>query len=282
MNANDAFPIFPDRTVGPADYRKLELDRNEMWVTNVFYTIQGEGPFAGHPAVFVRFAGCNRGGKGTGMGAGCLFCDTDFRFDNGRRMNIFLLLAEADRLYSETAISRHYEFVDESGSLQTEEPAKLMVITGGEPMLQPNIDLFIDTALEQGWDVQMESNGDLMRAALMSNTHWTYVVSPKINPDGRYPDIRPDVLDRMDYMKVLVSADQSDPYHLLPDYVNKIARDQLYISPITVYRRPPPGVAKLDDVDMPATQRNMAYASDLALRMGCRLNLQTHVFLGIE
>lgn len=61
-------PIFPDINVGPAAYSHLAED-GKLLVSNIFYTFQGEGPYAGQPAVFIRLAGCNLGDK-----ISCNFC----------------------------------------------------------------------------------------------------------------------------------------------------------------------------------------------------------------
>ncbi|HEY6020017.1 MAG TPA: 7-carboxy-7-deazaguanine synthase QueE, partial [Candidatus Paceibacterota bacterium] len=47
----------------------IRHDKESFLVKDIFYTIQGEGPYAGRPAVFVRLGGCN---------LRCAFCDTDF------------------------------------------------------------------------------------------------------------------------------------------------------------------------------------------------------------
>ena len=54
-------------------------------VKEIFYTLQGEGANAGHPAVFCRFAGCNlwSGREEDRASAICKFCDTDFVGTNG-------------------------------------------------------------------------------------------------------------------------------------------------------------------------------------------------------
>jgi len=49
--------------------KPIESDGLYLEVQDIFSTIQGEGPFAGKPAVFLRLAGCN---------LRCFFCDTDF------------------------------------------------------------------------------------------------------------------------------------------------------------------------------------------------------------
>ena len=57
--------------------RKQVLDDGQqLWVQEVFYTLQGEGPWTGHPSIFVRLAGCN---------LKCFWCDTDFESSNGSR-----------------------------------------------------------------------------------------------------------------------------------------------------------------------------------------------------
>ncbi|MFW8587831.1 hypothetical protein ACOJBM_31955 [Rhizobium beringeri] len=45
---------------GKNKLRRQELtDGRELWIQEVFYTLQGEGPFSGQPSVFVRTCGCN-------------------------------------------------------------------------------------------------------------------------------------------------------------------------------------------------------------------------------
>lgn len=58
-----------DRIIRAKDYEQMGKN---ILVTSMFYTIQGEGPFAGHPAVFLRLAGCNFGNKSTT--GSCLWC----------------------------------------------------------------------------------------------------------------------------------------------------------------------------------------------------------------
>ena len=68
-------PINVDRNVSVRDYDDYDA-AGLLRMTSLFYTFQGEGPFAGFPAVFVRLAGCNIGAK-----QDCKWCDTAFDFD---------------------------------------------------------------------------------------------------------------------------------------------------------------------------------------------------------
>jgi 7-carboxy-7-deazaguanine synthase (Cx14CxxC type) len=115
-------------------------------VKELFLTLQGEGLQAGRRAVFLRLSGCNlwSGREQDRARAQCTFCDTDFvgtDGDNGGRYEADALAARARALWG-------------SG----ERP--LVVITGGEPMLQ--LDEPLVAALKaQGFEVAMETNGTL-------------------------------------------------------------------------------------------------------------------------
>ncbi len=98
-------------------------------VHSVFYTIQGEGPFAGRPAVFIRLSGCN---------LRCPLCDTDY---TGQRRPMW-----------------PNELVERVKA--TNRAATLVVITGGEPFRQ-NMIPFVLRLLDSGYTVQIETNGTL-------------------------------------------------------------------------------------------------------------------------
>lgn len=116
-------------------------------VKEIFYTLQGEGANAGRAAVFCRFAGCNlwTGRERDRVSAVCTFCDTDFvgtAADGGR-------FASADALAD--AVDSAWSPADESGE-------KLVVCTGGEPLLQ--LDAATVSALhDRGFRVAVETNG---------------------------------------------------------------------------------------------------------------------------
>ena len=121
-------------------------------VKEAFLTLQGEGMQAGSRAVFLRFAGCNlwSGREADRAEAVCNFCDTDFVGTDGVGGGKF---AEAEVLAAHVA------------RLWGEGPERrLVVITGGEPMLQ--LDLALVEALHaEGFRIAVESNGTLPAVA---------------------------------------------------------------------------------------------------------------------
>jgi len=131
-------------------------------VKEAFLTLQGEGVQAGSRAVFLRFAGCNlwSGREQDRATAQCNFCDTDFVGTDGPGGGKF---AEAENL------AAHVENLWGEGAEE-----RLVVVTGGEPMLQLD-DVLIDALHARGFRVAVESNGTLPATA---GIDWL-CVSPK-------------------------------------------------------------------------------------------------------
>src|SRR5699024_4618708 len=142
-------------------------DRGLLDVHHLFSTIQGEGPFAVVPAIFVRLFGCN---------LQCPLGDTDYTSDKMQVMPSFIL-----------------ESVKEMSS-----PSKLVVFSGGEPMRQ-NIAPAINLLLENGYRVQIETNGTLFVPDIPYD-QVTVVCSPKA---GR---INADLLPHIDALKYVLHA----------------------------------------------------------------------------
>lgn len=99
----------------------------QLEVNSIFHTIQGEGPFCGTPAVFIRLAGCN---------LQCPKCDTE---------------------YTNRTVKSLISIVSEVAS---HTKSGLVVITGGEPFRQ-KIGPLIRILLNSGYYVQIETNGTL-------------------------------------------------------------------------------------------------------------------------
>ena len=131
------------------------INTQEIWpivhgealdVHSIFPTIQGEGPFAGHPAIFIRLAGCN---------LKCPQCDTEYT-DGAEKM-------EPEAILDAILDMAHEE--------------RLVVITGGEPFRQ-DIAALCHTLLDARFQVQIETNGTLYRRDLPYD-RLTIVCSPK-------------------------------------------------------------------------------------------------------
>jgi 7-carboxy-7-deazaguanine synthase (Cx14CxxC type) len=131
-------------------------------VKEIYLTLQGEGGQAGRAAVFCRFAGCNlwSGLEADRAAAVCNFCDTDFvGMDGpggGRFVTAQALAAAVDAAWT-----------GEGGD-------KLVVCTGGEPLLQLDLPL-IDALHAHRFAIAVETNGTLPAPAGLD---WI-CVSPK-------------------------------------------------------------------------------------------------------
>ena len=132
-------------------------------VKEIFYTLQGEGANAGRSAVFCRFAGCN---LWTGLErdreiAVCKFCDTDFVGTDGTRGGKYVTAAELVAVVA-------------SEWPATSKGKRLVVCTGGEPLLQLD-DALIAALHAEGFEIAVETNGTI---AAPAGIDWI-CVSPK-------------------------------------------------------------------------------------------------------
>ena len=109
-------------------------------VVEIFESINGEGMRAGELAVFVRFAGCN---------LRCSYCDT-------------MWANEADTVYQEMELSEIVEKVCQFS-------VRNVTITGGEPLLQKNVDLLLSELVKKGLSVEIETNGSIPLKELAKN-----------------------------------------------------------------------------------------------------------------
>lgn len=125
---------------------------NRIPISEIFESIQGEGPLVGRYALFIRFAGCNLAGI-------CKDCDTDF----SARM-----IVDVDYI-----VRRIIEFVSKDG--------KVVVFTGGEPGLYSYIlDEILDKILFQNIVFQVETNGIIrLSNRFLMDRRTVVVVSPK-------------------------------------------------------------------------------------------------------
>ena len=115
-------------------------------IKEIYKTIQGEGAQAGRTAVFVRFSGCNlwTGREKHRDTAVCKFCDTDFVGTDG---------VNGGNYSSE-------ELVNKIGAIWGKSDNKLIVFTGGEPMLQLDESLIVQCK-KHGFKTAIETNGTI-------------------------------------------------------------------------------------------------------------------------
>ena len=159
-------------------------------IVNIFKTIQGEGPFIGMPAIFVRLGGCN---------LACKFCDT--QFDEFESAKIDQIIDQIQKLSITNNIKTH----------------QLVVITGGEPLRQ-NIAPLCQKLIDLSYQVQIETNGTLYQDLPKQ----TYIVcSPKNNDQKSYYAIDQKLMPKINAFKFLISKYQKG-YDFVPKNLNKL------------------------------------------------------------
>ena len=206
-------------------------------VKELFLTLQGEGVQAGRRAVFLRFAGCNlwSGREKDRASAQCTFCDTDFVGTDGPGGGKF---AGADEL-ADAVEAAWGEGLDE----------RLVVITGGEPMLQLD-DVLVEALHRRRFRVAIETNGTLPVA---ESVDWV-CVSPKAGTNV--------VQRRGDELKLVWPQDGIEPSEL-----ESWAFDHFLVQPM----------------DCAQGEAALRAAIELAMqRPRWRLSLQNHKTIGLR
>ena len=129
-----------------------------MLISEIFYSLQGEGELTGVPSVFVRTSGCN---------LRCNWCDTPYASWNpeGRQMTVEEIMAEV-----------------------VTHPAKHVVLTGGEPMVAPGIHELAFQLQENGYHITIETAATVAPRGIACDLA---SLSPKLAhsaPDARLDD----------------------------------------------------------------------------------------------
>lgn len=217
-------------------------------VYSIFYTIQGEGPNCGQPAIFIRLWGCN---------LMCPGCDTDYT-SKKTAMSVAVLRGRVDELK-----------IDE----YPDAPKPLVVITGGEPFRQ-NITHICTSLLKAGYRVQVETNGTLPPSPNLDSTV-EIVCSPKT---GKIHDM---VAARVTALKYVVKAGLVVPRDGLP-----IRALDHTCSPSVA--KPPEGfkgtiyIQPMDEGRADLNRKNMEAAKQSCLNHGHTLQMQIHKVIGVE
>lgn len=245
---------------GKNPIRAILHDPFSLAVEDVFYTLQGEGPYAGCPALFIRLAGCN---------LACHFCDTQFESK-----------AEKPRTLAELADMIHDQF--------TVEQRKLVVLTGGEPMRQDWSKL-ADFLMMSGTEkIQVETAGTLWQDSLLdmiSTGDIELVCSPKT------PKVHHFIAEYCYHWKYVIRGGEVDLEDGLPNRGTQVAT---LGKPSKLYR-PWDGktredwedqgdtvwLSPCDSYDAVLNKVNLELARDLCLKHGYRLSLQMHKLVGV-
>jgi 7-carboxy-7-deazaguanine synthase len=242
-----------NKILKPENHEGLYLD-----VVEIFPTLQGEGPYAGHPSVFIRLGGCN---------LSCNFCDTEF--EKYQNLSLQKILEEVQELSKNSAgkIIRN-----------------LIVITGGEPLRQP-ITRLCEELLKLNFLVQIETNGTIFRDL---SQQVKIICSPKVairNPHrsanasahsplnkgesvNKYHPIRPDMLSRISAFKFIISASDGN-YSKVPDFAKLNSQIPVYVQP-------------MDEYNEAKNQANLQQAAEICQQEGFFLSLQIHKILKIR
>ncbi|MDQ3273693.1 MAG: 7-carboxy-7-deazaguanine synthase QueE [Actinomycetota bacterium] len=125
-----------------------------------FGSFQGEGPLTGQRCVFVRFSRCN---------LKCIWCDTKYTWDWSQ--------------YDPKEVSERLP-VPELARWVSDQDVDLLVITGGEPMLQQSAMTALSTGVPDHVRVQVETNGTQVPEPVLAGLVDLWVVSPKLANSG--------------------------------------------------------------------------------------------------
>jgi 7-carboxy-7-deazaguanine synthase len=161
-----------------------------MMITEIFRSIQGESTRAGLPCIFVRLTGCN---------LRCTWCDTAYAFHGGTKMSVDEIFERVEDL------SNHAQ--ESTGKRGTARGLSLVELTGGEPLLQPDVIPLARKLVDAGYTVMIETSGERLVADLPREV--IKIVDVKC-PDSGEPDTfrmeNLDTLDGKDEIKFVVSS----------------------------------------------------------------------------
>ncbi|MBU1260361.1 MAG: 7-carboxy-7-deazaguanine synthase QueE [Planctomycetes bacterium] len=185
------------------------MQNTEIQISEIFYSIQGEGLLAGRASVFIRLAGCP---------LRCNYCDTKYALDAraGTKMSI-----------------------DEIMKKVMKHSPKYAVITGGEPMISPHISLLCEKMKENNIHITIETAGIKFVSGLACDL---MSISPKTSNacDGQQDKDKYLKIDQLkglvgnyDYQLKFVIEKIEDvaEVHQIVDYLKDIDRSKVLLMP---------------------------------------------------
>lgn len=280
--------------VGQSYFKDAKND--QLLVTSMFFTLQGEGPYRGEPAFFIRLSKCN---------LNCSWCDTFF--DAGDWMSFDEIEKRID-----ASIDEYFLGVDlERPEWARNKMKMVLVITGGEPTLQKNLGPFLEKISSRFEKTQIESNGIVHQPSIPIFT--TVVISPKCSEKAgiavKYLKPNPKNLEIASCLKFVMSSDVTSPYSEVPDWAlewREKTGKPIFVSPMNIYNDLPKKSKELrnsgkNDIDiltrstvdevisfwepellnMVENKKNHEYAAKYCIKTGCILNLQIHLYASL-
>jgi 7-carboxy-7-deazaguanine synthase len=249
-----------------------------LTITEIFRSIQGEGTRAGLPCIFVRLTGCN---------LRCTWCDTAYAFHGGTKMTVEEVVARVEELSGGPAVVVEQPLLavpaarsDETRTAKSgcptiadgREKLTLVELTGGEPLLQPEVIPLSQKLLDSGYRVMVETSGERPVDTLPRKV--IKIMDVKC-PDSGEPDTfrmeNLEELDGKDEIKFVISSRRD--YEFARDFTSRhnLARrvHQVIFSPVHA------------DPGGTWTGMNAQHLVDWILADGLpvRLGLQIHKFI---
>ena len=151
------------------------LNNTTLNITEIFYSLQGEAKEVGIPTVFVRLTGCP---------LRCNYCDTAYAFKGNNPLSIESIMEQIAKYNT-----------------------RYVCVTGGEPMAQSNCLILLDTLIEAGYKVSMETSGSIDISPV--NNKVSVVMDLKTpssteQSQNRYENIA--LLERKDQLKFVIAS----------------------------------------------------------------------------
>jgi len=156
-------------------------------VSEIFRSIQGESTYAGLPCIFVRLTGCN---------LRCVWCDTAYAFHGGERQSV-------EEILERVRVLAH----PQDGGANASPEIPLVELTGGEPLLQPEVAVLAERLVAAGYTVLAETSGE--RAIDVLPREVVKIMDVKCPDSGEFGTFRAENLDALgpnDEVKFVVAS----------------------------------------------------------------------------